>query len=98
MKFMVTWQVHQGKLQEAYALFSQMTPEQDAADKGSEVKQIGRWHDVVRGRGVTLCESDSAAAVSNWCLNWSSLLDLDVAVILDDDETRTLGKARVQRS
>ena len=45
MKFMVTWQVHQGKIQEAYALFSPMTPEQDAADRGSQVKQIGRWHD-----------------------------------------------------
>ncbi|NOT60852.1 MAG: DUF3303 family protein [Acidobacteria bacterium] len=98
MKFMVTWQIHQGKIQEAYALFSAMTPEQDAADRGSQVKQIGRWHDVVRGRGVTICESDSASAVSNWCMNWSGLLDLDIAVILDDDETRALGKARAKSS
>jgi Protein of unknown function (DUF3303) len=98
MKFMVTWQVHQGKIQEAYALFSAMTPEQDAADRGSQVKQIGRWHDVVRGRGVTICESDSAAAVSNWCLNWSGLLNLDIAPVLDDNETRAMGKARAQSS
>ena len=51
MKFMVTWQVHQGKINEAYSLFFPMTPEQDAADRGSQIKQIGRWHDVVRGRG-----------------------------------------------
>lgn len=97
MKFMVTWQIHQGKIEEAYALFSQMTPEQDAADRG-QVKQIGRWHDVVRGRGVTICESDSTEAVANWCLNWSGLLNLDLAVVLDDNETRALGKARAQRS
>jgi hypothetical protein len=98
MKFMITWQAHQGKLEEAYALFSAITPEQDAADRGSQIQQIGRWHDVVRGRGVTICESDSAAAVSNWCLNWSGLLDLDIAVVLDDDETRTLGKSRQKSS
>lgn len=96
MKFMITWQVHPAKLEEAYSLFSQMTPEQDAADRGSQIKQLGRWHDVVRGRGVTICESDSAAAVANWCLNWSGLLDLDLAVVLDDNETRALGKSRAQ--
>ena len=96
MKFMVTWQVHQGKIQEAYALFWPMTPEQDAADRGSQIKQIGRWHDAVRGRGVTICESDSAEAVTNWCLNWSGLLDLDIAPVLDDNEVRALGKARSQ--
>ena len=98
MKFMITWQVHQGKIHEAYSLFFPMTPEQDAADRGSQIKQIGRWHDVVRGRGVTICESDSAEAVANWCLNWSGLLDLDLAVVLDDNETRALGKARTPSS
>lgn len=65
---MVTWQIHQGKIEESYAPFSAMTPGQDAADRG-QVKQIDRWHDVVRGRGVTICESDSAEAVTNWCVN-----------------------------
>ena len=64
MKFMISWQLHQGKLNDALAKFSQMTPEQDAADRGKGVKQIGRWHDLVRGRGVAICESDSAEAVA----------------------------------
>lgn len=89
---------HQGKIEEAYALFSAMTPEQDAADRGSQVKQIGRWHDMVRGRGVMICQSDSAEAMANWCLNWSGLLNLDLAVALDDDETRALGQKRQQSS
>lgn len=46
MKFMITWQLHQGKLHEGYSKFFKMTPEQDAADRGSRIKQIGRWHDL----------------------------------------------------
>jgi hypothetical protein len=94
MKFMITWQFHQGKLHEGYSQFFKMTPEQDAADRGSRIKQIGRWHDLARGRGVVICESESAEAVANWALNWNSLLDADVVPVLDDNETRALGKSR----
>ena len=94
MKFMITWQFHQGKLHEGYSQFFKMTPEQDAADRGSRIKQIGRWHDLARGRGVVICESDSAEAVANWALNWNSILDVDVVPVLDDNETRALGKSR----
>ena len=96
MKFMITWQFHQGKLHEAYAQFCKMTPKDDSADRGSSIKQIGRWHDLARGRGVIICESDSAEAVSNWALNWNSVLDADIAVVLDDAETRALGKKRAK--
>ena len=81
MKFMITWQFHQGKLHEGYSQFFKMTPEQDAADRGSRIKQIGRWHDLARGRGVVICESESAEAVANWALNWNSLLDADVQTL-----------------
>jgi hypothetical protein len=98
MKFMITWQLHQGKIHEAYSRFFQMTTEQDAVDRGSQIKQIGRWHDLTRGRGVVICESDSAEAVANWALNWNSLMDVDLALVLDDNETRSLGKGRPQSS
>jgi uncharacterized protein DUF3303 len=94
LKFMITWQFHQGKLHEGLSLFSKMTSEQDAADRGSRIKQIGRWHDLARGRGVVICETESAEAVANWVLNWNSLLDADVVPVLDDNETRALGKRR----
>jgi hypothetical protein len=56
--------------------------------------RIGRWHDLARGRGVVICESESAEAVASWVLNWNSLLDADVVPVLDDNETRALGKTR----
>lgn len=74
-----------------------MTPEQDHADQGSNIKLIGRRHDLARGRGVAICESDSAEAMANWALNWNSILDVDVAMVLDDNETRAHGKKRAKR-
>jgi len=96
MKFMITWQFHPGKLSDGLAHFAQMTPEQDQADRGSSIKLIGRWHDLARGRGVAICESYSAEAVASWALNWNSLLDADVVPVLDDNETRALGKKRAK--
>ncbi|MEW5974841.1 MAG: DUF3303 family protein [Acidobacteriota bacterium] len=98
MKVMLSWQFHPGKLQDGLAHFSQMTPEQDHADHGSKIKLIGRWHDLVRGRGVAICESESAEALSNWAMNWNRILDVDVAVVLDDSETRALGQKRAKKS
>ncbi len=97
MKFMVSWKFPTGaQLHEALAHFSKMTPEQDAADCGSKIKLIGRWHDLARGRGVAICESDSAEALANWALNWNSLLDIEIVPVLDDKETRALGKGRAK--
>jgi len=45
-------------------------------------------------RGVAIFESDSAEAISNWALNWNEVLDLEISPVLDDAETRTLGKKR----
>jgi len=91
MKFMITWQLHPGKLHEAIAKFSQMTPAQDQALMGKDVKLIGRWHDLTRGRGVCIVESNNAEAVSRYSLNWNGVMDLDASVVLDDTETRALG-------
>ena len=98
MKFMINWQFHPGKLHEGLAAFSQMTPEQDAADLGKDITMIGRWHDLGRGRGVVICESSSADAIAAWALNWNGIMDCDIAIVLDDAETRALGKKRAKKA
>ena len=92
MKFMITWRMHPGKLHEALEKFSQMTPEDDQTLMGAEVKLVGRWHDVVGGRGVAIVESTSAEAVSRYSLKWNTYMNLDTAVVLDDAETRAIAK------
>jgi hypothetical protein len=94
MKFMITWQFHPGKLQEGLSQFSRMATEQEAPGMGKDIKMIGRWHDLARGRGVAVFESEDDEAVSNWALNWNGMMDIDISIVLDDEETRALGKAR----
>ena len=94
MKFMGTWQIHEGKIQQAYDVFSKMTPEQDAADRGKEIKLIGRWHDLARGRGVLICETDNVEALEKWSLNWNGILNAAWVPVVDDNEARALYKSR----
>lgn len=94
MKFMLTWRLHQEKRQEALKGFSAMTAADDAKDMGDKIKLIGRWHDLAAGTGVAIFESDDAVAMSNWALNWTPVLDATVTPVLDDEETRALGKSR----
>ena len=94
MKFMIEYRIHQGKLHEALAQFSHMDSKHDEADKGKEIKLIGRWHDLIRGRGMAICETDNPQAITHWALNWNAIMDVEIAVVLDDEETRALGRAR----
>ena len=96
MKFMISWRLHEGKIQAGYDAFSKMTPEQDAADRGKGIKLIGRWHDIACGRGVVVCETDGAEALANWSLNWSDVLSTQAVPVVDDNEARALYKARVK--
>ena len=94
MKFLVTWRVHDEQRHDVLKAFSQMTAKDDQADLGDSLKLIGRWHDVVGFTGVAICEADDASAVASWLLNWNHVLDADVTPVLDDEETRAVGRAR----
>jgi hypothetical protein len=92
MKFLVTWQMHDEKMHDTLALFTEMTPEQEAGLMGNDMTLIGRWHDVIRGTGAAVYEAASAEAISAYSLNWNRFMDLDISIVLDDDETRALGR------
>ena len=49
MLVMVSWELYPDKKMDAFAAFGQMTPEDDAADLGLDVKLVGRWHDLAAG-------------------------------------------------
>ena len=95
MKFLVTWKLYSDKKMDAFAAFSQMTADDDAADHGPAIKLIGRWHDLVSGTGVAVCEADDASAVSAWIYNWSPVLDGTVTPVLDDAEARAVVAAKL---
>jgi hypothetical protein len=72
-----------------------MTRDDDQADMGPKVKLIGRWHDLQRFTGVAICETDDPQAVASWILNWNSVIDCDVAPVLDDEEAREVGRKKL---
>ena len=94
MKFMVTWQVHPDKRHEVLKSFAQMTAKDDERDMGKKIKLIGRWHDLHSFTGVAIAETDDAKAIAAWLLNWNGVIDLEVTPVLDDKETRALGKKK----
>lgn len=96
MKFMITWQIQSDKRHDAIKAFSQMTPDDDKKDAGDKIKLIGRWHNMTAGTGVAICETDDAAALFAWALNWNAVLDLNVEPVTDDAESREIGKKKFQ--
>ncbi len=96
MKFMLTWRIHEDQRQNALGAFSQMTADDDAADMGGNIRLIGRWHNIAEFTGVAIYETDDPIAMANWALNWNTILDCEVSPVLDDEETRALGKSRLE--
>ena len=92
MKFLVTWQIHEGKLHDTLAMFSKMTADQEQLLMGGSVKLLSRWHDLVRGAGAAVFEAESGEALSAYSLNWNRFMDLDVAVVVDDKGAREIGR------
>ena len=70
-----------------------MSDEDDSRDL-SGVRLLGRWHDIVGFTGVAIAETDDPKALSNWLLNWNGVIDVKSVPVLDDNETRELGRNR----
>lgn len=95
MKVLITWQLHEGKLHDILGAFAEMTAAEEKTIMG-DMKLIGRWHDVVRGSGAAVYETNDAEAVSAYALQWNEHMDLDISIVLNDDEAKALGKKVAQ--
>ncbi|NNG17446.1 MAG: DUF3303 family protein [Gemmatimonadales bacterium] len=94
MKFLVSWRVHEDERHNTLQAFSQMTSDDDKADMGDNIRLIGRWHDLVQFSGLAICETDDPSAVHKWILNWNNVIDAEVTPVLDDEETRAIGRQK----
>lgn len=92
MKFIVNWKVHPEKRVQVLTTWCGLTAKQ-RADLGPGLRMIGRWHNVAEYTGVLLVEADDAAALAVYLGQWNPVMDLDVAPVLDDEETAAAGKA-----
>jgi hypothetical protein len=91
MKFMVSWSIQQDKWLPILKKWSSMTP-QDRANMGSGVKMVGRWHDTAARKGVGIWEATDLAALHRYLGQWNPFMDMDVAPVLDDEESASLAK------
>ena len=90
---MMTWSSFPETRHDAAKGFGQMTDADDEADHPG-VKLIGRWHDLVAGGGMLICESDDISAVQSHALNWSGVLNIEIRPVVDDNEAKTMLKRK----
>jgi hypothetical protein len=92
MKFMVKWSSNEEQWLPTLEVFSSMTPEQ-RADVGDSVKMIRRWHETNSKTGVAIMETTDLAALNRYLGQWNAFMKIEVAPVLDDEETAALAKA-----
>ena len=91
MKFMVTWDVHPDQRVEVMTMWSSLSAE-ERADVGTGVRLIGRWHNLAEYTGVAVVEADDATALMVYLGQWNPVMDINVAPVLDDEESAAAGK------
>ena len=90
MKMMIAWELHPEKRSEIISGFSKMDLADYQAQQGDTIEVLGRWHDIVNGRGVAICETDDSEALSRWLLKWNAGVDFEIAVVHDDEEAHAI--------
>ncbi len=91
MKYMIYWRIQEDKRHDALKGFSAMNSADDEPGL-SALNFIGRWHDVVGFTGVAIVETDDPKALGRWLLNWNHICNIEATPVLDDNETRELGR------
>ena len=91
MKFLATWNVSQDKFLPVLKKWSSMSP-QDRATADDGVKIIGRWHDLAGRKGVAILESNDIAAVQRYAGRWNPYMDLNIAPVVDDEESAAVAR------
>ena len=91
MKFRANWRIEQHEWLPIMKKWASLTAEQ-RADVGPGVKLIGRWHDTGARTGVAIFEATDAIALSRYLARWNPFMDIDVAPVLDDEESARLAR------
>ena len=89
---MVYWKIHQSNRPAVFSAFSAMELEEYQSQQGPNVKIIGRWHDVINGTGVAICETDDLDALSQWLMPYQAVCDFEIVPVLDDEEAHSTAR------
>lgn len=95
MKFMIQWTIHPERCQDVFGGFAAMDLADYQSQQGPSITLLGRWHDLINGRGMGICETDDAAALSAWLMKWNGVVDFEMSVVHDDAEAHALARRHV---
>jgi len=87
MKFMLTFKLPQEHRNEAIARFLKTGGQ---PPKGA--KLLGRWTSADLSKGYDLLESDDPNALTEFALQWSDLMEVNIALVVEDKELMELLK------
>ena len=88
MLFLVSWSISPANRVPCWNVFGNMTPADDLKDAGEHINIVGRWHQLSGDGGVCVCETDDAAALNSFMLNWAPICDITVNPVVDDAMAR----------
>ena len=86
MKLICHWRIPHDNCLPVLKKFTSMSP-QEQKNAGDGVTIIGRWHDVAARTGVVIFESNDPALVQRYLGQWNPYMEIDLAPVLDDDES-----------
>ena len=89
MKFKIDYRIPQGNWLPILKKWSSMSP-RERANTGDGVKFIGRWIDMSSRTGVLIVESNDIAAVQRYIGLWNPHMDIDIAPVVDDEESAAI--------
>jgi len=86
--FGVKYQILNHSREACYTFFATMDEQDDARDLGVNIKKHGRWHIMSECRGYAVLEAPNAAILFQHLQNWSTMADIEVIPITDDNTAR----------
>jgi len=89
MLYLGTWEIFDNSRVACMTYFASMTPEDDEKESQG-VKLIGRWSDAGTGSGTFICEADNYESIAAWLYNWSSMANITIKPICDDNTAREI--------
>lgn len=93
MKLMVSWEIHRDKRHQVFEAFADMALSDYQVSAGPDIKVLGRWHDLVNGRGYGFYETTDKTALTAWVMQWNAAVDFEIAVVHDDEEAHAIVKS-----
>ncbi len=87
---MVSWKIHPDKRHEVFEAFANMDLADYQVAGGPHIEVLGRWHDLINGRGYGFYETTDKAALTAWVLQWNAAVDFQVDVVHDDEEAHAI--------